>query len=181
MDSTAGPNGAYFGGYVKPTNKKADRKDRRLAETQTGKRQVVVAMRERNGRTRAFVVKAEREGVTLAAQHIKPDAEVHADEPSHWDAISARFNIKRINHGEAYSLNGACTNAAESFFSRLRRAETGVHHHIAGPYLNAYATEMAWREDFRRNSNGAQFLMVADASAQAPKSKAWCGYWQRGD
>jgi hypothetical protein len=172
-------DGAYFGGYVKPANEKKDRKDRRLAETQTGKRQVVVAMRERNGRTRAFVVKAEREGVRLAAQHIKPDTEVHADEASHWDAISARFNIKRINHQQAYSLNGACTNAAESFFSRLRRAEAGTHHHIAGAYLSAYATEMAWREDFRRNSNGAQFMMVADASAQAPKSKAWSGYWQR--
>ncbi len=27
-----------------------------------------------------------------------------------------RFDIKRINHQEGYSLRGACTNAAESFF-----------------------------------------------------------------
>ena len=39
---------------------------------------------------------------------------------------------------------------AESFFSRLRRAEIGIHHHIAGPYLAAYAAEMGWREDRRR-------------------------------
>lgn len=55
----------------------------------------------------------------------------------------------------------------------------GIHHHIAGPYLNAYASEMAWREDFRRTSNGAQFAMVADATMAAPVSKSWCGYWQR--
>lgn len=36
-----------------------------------------------------------------------------------------------------------------AIFSRLRRAEVGTHHHIAGPYLNAYATEMSWREDNR--------------------------------
>jgi hypothetical protein len=40
--------------------------------------------------------------------------------------------MKRINHREAYSLDGACTNQAEEYFSRLRRAEVGIHHHIAG-------------------------------------------------
>ena len=43
--------------------------------------------------------------------------------------------MKRINHEEAYSLDGACTNWAEEFFSRMRRAEIGHHHHIAGAYL----------------------------------------------
>ena len=51
---------------------------------------------------------------------------------------------------------GVCTNQAESYFSRLRRAEIGTHHHIAGPYLHAYAGEMSWREDNRRVSNGGQ-------------------------
>ncbi|MDP3740160.1 MAG: IS1595 family transposase [Hyphomonadaceae bacterium] len=179
LEGTVELDGAYFGGYVKPANKKTDRKDRRLAEQQTGKRQVVIAMRERAGRTRAFVVKAERDGVALATANITPNSTVHADEAAHWDVLSARFDIKRINHGVAYSLDGACTNSAESFFSRLRRAETGIHHHIAGPYLNAYASEMAWREDFRRTSNGAQFAMIADAAMAAPVSKAWRGYWQR--
>lgn len=173
-------DGAYFGGYVKPANKKADRKDRRKAEEQTGKRQVVIVMRERKGRTRAYVAKAEREGARIAAAGaIAPNSVVHADEASHWDAISARFDIKRINHREAYSLNGACTNQAESFFSRLRRAELGVHHHVAGAYLGAYATEMAWREDNRRTSNGEQFLALTAATAAAPVSRQWRGYWQR--
>ena len=35
-------DGAYFGGHVRPENRKEDRKDRRKAENQTGKRQVVV-------------------------------------------------------------------------------------------------------------------------------------------
>lgn len=104
---------------------------------------------------------------------------VHADEASHWDKLAAYFPIKRINHKEAYSKDGACTNAAESFFSRLRRAEIGTHHKIAGRYLAAYATEMAWREDCRRESNGTQYTMVMGAVAVAPKSDQWRGYWQR--
>lgn len=172
-------DGMYVGGYVKPTNFKADRKDRRILENQTGKRQVVVAMRERQGRTRVGIAKHEREGVEMAAAQIVPNTPVHADEASHWDRLSARFDIKRVNHQQAYSQNGACTNMAESFFSRVRRAEIGTHHHIAGPYLSAYATEMAWREDFRRTPNGTQFSMVIDAAAAAPVSEKWCGYWQR--
>jgi len=40
------------------------------------------------------------------------------------------------------------------------RAEIGIHHHVAGPYLWAYASEMAWRENNRRVSNGEQYLMT---------------------
>ena len=72
------------------------------------------------------------------------------------------YKTKRINHSEAYSANEGCTNMAESFFSRLRRAEIGTHHHIAGPYLAAYAAEMDWREDNRRISNGEQFTRHRD-------------------
>src|SRR3546814_12305255 len=68
---------------------------------------------------------------------------------------------------------------AESFFSRLRRAEVGTHHHIAGPYLASYAAEMAWREDNRRTSNGAQAGMVLEAAMDAPVSRLWAGHWQR--
>jgi transposase-like protein len=35
-------DGAYFGGYVKPANLRKDRKDRRLWQNKSGKRQVVV-------------------------------------------------------------------------------------------------------------------------------------------
>src|SRR5580693_4548387 len=41
-------DGGYFGGYVKPANMKENRRDRRLAQNQTGKRQVVVVARERD-------------------------------------------------------------------------------------------------------------------------------------
>ena len=39
--------------------------------------------------------------------------------------------------------------------------------------------EMAWREDFRRVSNGGQFVMIVDAAMSAPVSRQWKGYWQR--
>lgn len=172
-------DGAYFGGYVKPANKAEDRKDLRKKVNQSGKRQSVVVMREREGRTVALVASREADGVVMARKFIGTGATVHADEASHWDQLAANFPIKRINHQHAYSDGDACTNQAESFFSRMRRAEFGIHHHIAGKYLSAYATELAWREDARRVSNGNQFAMLVTSTAVAPKSSAWCGYWQR--
>ena len=177
LDGVVEIDGMYVGGYVKPANRREDRKDRR--RIQNGKRQVIVAMRERQGRTKIGIAATEAEGVALAAANITPNAIVHADEASHWDKLSARFEIKRINHQKAYSQDGASTNMAESFFSRLRRAEIGIHHHIAGRYVAAYATEMAWREDNRRVANGTQFSMVTEAAALASVSAQWSGYWQR--
>ena len=172
-------DGAYFGGSIRQENYKADRVDRRLAEHQTGKRRVVVIMRERQGRSLPFVVRAEDEGVATVARRVQPGSTVYADEAPHWDALHARFEAKRINHSFAFSDDGACTNQAESYFSRLRRAEFGQHHRISGDYLGFYAGEMAWREDMRREDNGTQYERMTADALHHPKSRNWCGYWQR--
>ena len=172
-------DGAFFGGYIKPANYKENRRDRRLTKNQNGKRRCVVIMRERNGRTLPFVFKSEDAGVAAVRQHVAPGSVIHADEASHWDVLGARFLTKRINHSQVYSHDDACTNQAESFFSRLRRAEIGTHHHISGRYLAAYANEMAWRENNSRISNGEQYLLAVNAVAKQAVSAQWCGYWQR--
>jgi len=172
-------DGAYFGGHVKPANHKENRVDRRLAEHQTGKRRVVVAMRERQGRVVPVVVRSEDEAVEIVRRRVQPGSTVYADEASHWDALHAKFEAHRINHTFAFSDDGACTNQAESYFARLRRAEYGQHHHISGAYLKFYAGEMAWREDMRRETNGHQFERCTADALTHPKSRNWCGYWQR--
>jgi transposase-like protein len=172
-------DGAYFGGYVKPANNKANRKDRRLLVNQNGKRQSVVVIRERDGQSITFVGKSEAEGVAHVKANVAADSVVYADEASHWDVLHAHYEAHRINHSLSYSDGIACTNMAESFFSRLRRMEIGTHHHIAGPYLAAYASEASWREDNRRVDNGSQAMMVGAASMASPQSRAWAGYWQR--
>jgi hypothetical protein len=137
-----------------------------LAEHQTGKRRVVVVMRERQGRTLPFVVRSEDAGVPIIVRRVATGSTVYADEAAVWDSLHARFAVKRINNSVAFSDDGACTNQAESFFSRLRRAEYGQHHRISGDYLKFYAGEMAWREDMRREDNGCQFeRATADALA----------------
>jgi hypothetical protein len=176
---TAEIDGAYFGGHVRPENLAADRIDRRLAENQSGRRQVVVAMRERGGRTLAQVFGAEEAALATIRQRIAKGTTVHADESPAWNKLHAGFAMQRVNHQTGYSIGGACTNGAESYFSRLRRGELGHHHHIAGPYLVRYAQEAAWREDFRRVSNGEQAHGVVGLALHCKPSVDFCGYWQR--
>ena len=177
---TAEIDGAYFGGHLRPENLAVDRIDRRLAENQPGQHQVVVAMRQRGGRTLAQVFAAEVDALaTIRQRIIAKGTTVHADESPAWNTLHASFAMRRINHQDGYSIDDACTNGAESYFSRLRRGEVGHHHHIAGPYLVRYAQEAAWREDLRRLSNGDQVYSAAGLAMRCRPSVDFCGYWQR--
>jgi transposase-like protein len=172
-------DGGYFGGYVKPANHKENRRDRRLSQNQTGKRQCVVVIRQRDGLILPNAFRSEAAAVSFIRNRVARETEIMADEANSWNDLHAAYAVKRINHQLAYSADGACTNGAESFFSRMRRAEAGHHHHIAGVYLGRYAQESAWRESNRRVANGTQVRGVATLALAAKPSVDFCGYWQR--
>jgi len=179
LDGEVEIDGAYFGGHIRPANFKEDRVDRRLAEHQTGARRVVVALRQRKGRTLTFVRPTEAHGVDIASKIVSRMAVVYADEASHWDRLHEGWIVGRINHSEAYSADGANTNQVESFFSRLRRMVTGQHHGVSPKYLHQYSAHAAWLEDHRRRSNGQNASATIALSMRHPVSRVWAGYWQR--
>ena len=72
-------DGAYFGGYVKPANHKENRRDLRLARNQSGKRRVVVVVRERGGRTLPAVFRAESAALGFIASRVAKGTELVAD------------------------------------------------------------------------------------------------------
>ena len=78
-----------------------------------------------------------------------------------------------LAEGPARSFYGA-----EEYFSRMRRAEIGHRHHIAGAYLVRYAQEAAWREDHRRLENRRQISAVAGRAMACRPSVDWSHYWQ---
>jgi transposase-like protein len=169
----------YFGGYVKPANLKGHRVDRRFFEHQSGKRKAVIIIRERGGNSVPAVFRSEKQALNFIRSRIAKGTVVNADESANWNELHSRFEMKRINHEEAYSLDGACTNWAEEFFSRMRRAEIGHHHHIAGAYLLRYAQEATWREDNRREANGSHVTRLAGLALKQKQSVDFTGYWQR--
>src|SRR5260370_1784289 len=109
-------------------------------------------------------------------RRIATDITVNSDEAGYGDDMHDRFEMRRINYQEAYSLDGAWTNQAEEYFSRLRRAEIGIHHHIAGAYLLRYAQESSWREDKPPGSYGGQGSHVAAPGKKSGQSVEFTCY-----
>jgi transposase-like protein len=151
---TAEVDTGYFGGYVKPANIRERRRDRRFAANQSGKRKAVVIIRERDGNSLPAVFRTEGQALNFIRSRIAKGTLINADESPAWNDLHARYEMKRINHEEAYSLDGACTNWAEEFFSRMRRAEIGHHHHMAGPYLLRYAHSLCGAAAVRGSGRG---------------------------
>ena len=116
-------------------------------------------MRERGGRTLPFVCRRRKQSVPTIRERVRPARPSMRTRRRAGTRCTPAYDTKRINHSIAFCNDGACTNQAESYFSRLRRAEWGQHHHISGKYLGAYAREMAWRED----------------PAQGERDAAWAG------
>ena len=93
-----------------------------LRQNQSGKRKVVVVIRERDGKTLPGVFASEVAALNFIRTRIARGTEVYADEAGAWNELHGRFTMHRINHQEAYSLgDGIHSNNAESFFSRMRR------------------------------------------------------------
>ena len=67
-------DGGYFGGYVKPANIRENRRDRRFARNQNGKRSVVVVVRERGGNSVPAVFKSEAKAMSISAARTSPRA-----------------------------------------------------------------------------------------------------------
>jgi hypothetical protein len=95
---------------------------------------VVVTVRD-DGNLVPALFHSESQASAFILAAIVEGTVVHAEEAGSWDNLHERFEIKRIKHQAAYSLNAACTNWAEEYVSRLRRAEVGIHHQIAGACL----------------------------------------------
>jgi len=171
-------DGAYFGGHMRSGNTGREGK----MPGPRSRKLCVLAMVSRTGGTVTKVVPSETSMAVIdtTREHIvnDNDTRLFADEHRAYDALHARYRIMRINHRWSYAEGETTTNAAESFFSRMRRAEIGQYHRISNRYLHRYAAEMAFKSDRRRVDNGAVAHEVAEMSLAHPVSRQWKGYWQ---
>ena len=114
----------------------------------SGKRRCVVVMRQRGEPDYVTaVVKHEAEAVPIIRRRVARGSIVHADEARAWDDLHASFEMKRINHRDAYSKDGACTNQAESYISSIAtRRRLGS----ASPYRRASSRPVCRRNGVAR-------------------------------
>src|SRR5260221_2665154 len=88
-------DGGYFGGYVKPANRVENRRDRRLRQNQSGKRKVVVVIRERGGKTLPGVFESEVAALNFIRTRIARGNEIYSVEGVAWDVVHARYTLER--------------------------------------------------------------------------------------
>jgi transposase-like protein len=174
---------AYFGGKIRKANEAEERKkvDHRKAEFQQGKRTVMVA-RERGGGSVLFATKDESAEIAHAAVQalvkLEPGTVLVTDQSPAYRDLEALATHNTVDHSKGFKINGISTNMAESSFSRMRRAEIGVYHHMSATWLDFYAGEICWREDLRKVGNAGQALDILEHALAHPQSRNLKGYWQ---
>jgi transposase-like protein len=116
----------------------------------------------------------------LVKQHVEQQSLIRSDElPGYGNLKLMGYEHQVVNHSVEFSTDdGVNENQAESFFSRMRRACIGVYHRITPRYMIDYATEMAWREDIRRENTRVQLADLVKRVFGAGMSVDWRGYSQ---
>ena len=72
------------------------------------------------------------------------------------DSIMARVSV---NHSKRYVDGDVYTNTIEGFWSHLKRAWFGQHHHYSKGYMPLYIAEACWKYNRRDNDNAFETFM----------------------
>ncbi|WP_424140206.1 IS1595 family transposase [Roseomonas chloroacetimidivorans] len=180
-------DGAYVGGKPRPENRAIDRVDGRARENAApADKQVVTALRQRPlggepDRTLAFVTPGESEAYIrdIVRRHVGPNTVLLSDEHPAYQSLKELNRYSTVNHKQHYSAGrGLNTNLVESYFTRLRRSERGIHHRLAGRYLDLYAAGLAWQENNRKLSFRRRTELLLSQAMGQPQSRYFTGYWQ---
>jgi hypothetical protein len=132
-------------------------------------------------RTRVAVAYTENERVAtrLARILVEPGSTIMTDENAAYNVLSSWYDHHCVEHSVEFStIDGINENQAESYFSRLRRAEYGTYHGFRPKYLMDYAQEFAWREDVRRQTEKEKIHDLTKRIFSSGFSQWWRGYWQ---
>lgn len=128
----------------------------------------VVSFLERDGRVRSTVPGGSKvSGDALAAllrAHVSKAAALNTDESPLYTAVGKEFashdtvNHSREEYGRRDVATGrhATTNAVEGFFGNAKRSIDGTHHHVSGRHLSLYMSELDFKFNTRRGTDGAR-------------------------
>ena len=174
-------DGAYFGGYVKPANLKEHRVDRRFVRNQTGKRQCVVVIRQRDGMVLPSAFKTEAIG-----HQVYPPARRRRDRDH-----GGRCELVERPARALPRLSVSTTRSPTAWTARARTGQRVSSLAVsAAPRLATITTSpvSTWPAT-RRKAHGARVIAgmttaprargIVGLALAAKPSVDFCGYWQR--
>lgn len=146
---------AYLGARPrKPNERSAPRNNPRGRGT--SKTPVLGAV-ERNGRVKAMVADdaTGRTVLEFIKNSVDPEGSVLVtDEYRPYQAVRPYMTHVVVNHSDHYSdRSGGHTNTIEGFWSLLKRAWYGQHHHYQRQYSPLYVAEAAWKYNHRKDTD----------------------------
>lgn len=129
--------------------------------------------------TRVIMAEDAKHALPVIRKYVAPGAVIQSDDGHAYTNLIAWYDHQTVRHSVEYATDtGINNNQAESYFGRMRRAEYGTYHGMRPQYLAFYASEMAWREDTRRQSLAQKFEGLLTKMFRCGLSKAWRGYFQ---
>lgn len=138
----------YVGG--KEGNKHADKK-LHAGRGGVGK-QIVLGMRERDGRSVAMPIEGRTAEVLHReiAQHVAPGSTIYTDELASYNGLEPTYEHGKVNHGagkyvEYVGANAIHVNGAESMWAVLKRGLYGTWHKASVKHLHRYVNEATFR------------------------------------
>lgn len=118
-----------------------------------GKKQIVFGAVERYGRAKIKHVKSAGARVLLPEiqSMVVPHAQIFTDEWSAYKTLGRRgYSHTTVNHSRLEYVRGnVSTNAAEGFWSQLKRSIDGTYHAVSPRYLQYYLDEFSFRYSHR--------------------------------
>lgn len=135
----------YIGGKPRKANKKEDREN--ATRGRGTDKTAVIGVVERGGNVVAEVAE-NLTGRTILnfirkAVNIK-DSELMTDEFHGYRQFASMMKHEVINHQEQYADGNTHTNTIEGFWSLLKRAWYGSHHHYQNLYMPLYVAERCY-------------------------------------
>ena len=148
----------YVGGKPRKGNKRENDKPAKRGRG-TSKVPVIGAV-ERHGNVVAKV--ADQPGqltgrgiLQFVQSNVDPEESILiTDEFSAYRAVRPYMNHAVINHSVQYVDEDTHTNTIESFWSLVKRAWMGTHHHYTRKHLPLFIAESCWKYNNRKNSPG---------------------------
>ena len=152
----------YVGGKPRKPNKRDDDKPNKRGRG-TSKTPIVGVM-ERFGRIVARVADAKgiaAKGLTkFIKKHVELDAAILVTDE--WKGYKNMGKIVKhvvVNHSRAFVEGLAHTNTIEGFWSIIKRAWYGQHHHYSEKYTQLYISEACFKRNTRKMADNFDYTL----------------------
>ena len=151
----------FVGGKPRKSNIRAEDKGGPLGR-KASKKVAVLGAVERGGRVKTTVPR-DVTGWSIyrfLKSSVNPDVTtLITDEFRSYNSVSGTVPHYVIKHEERFADDWVHTNTIEGFWSLVKRAWYGTHHHYTREYMGLYMAEASWKYNERKNPNAFGYFM----------------------